>query len=300
MKSPLGRTSARQTSRRHGAVWADSPTHEENHMPHKDPKIRRAFERERHRRRTAERQALGLCPKCGHGPPAPGRSLCESCLERGRKSEQARYARRKLEGATYGGRCPESRRRMARERNKRRRRERTEAGLCALCGERKPVEGGAVCETCREERRAQERKLYQKRRAGGRCGRCGGQVFAGASTCASCAATEVKRRPRKNAASRARYRDRRARDACVDCGKASDGASRCAPCARRSWHSSGEHRGMPLFPPRYTVVELATGVEHGPLDSWEEVAMCLAFAKLSREEVEVVEDSSWMATLTGR
>ena len=55
---------------------------------------------------------------------------------------------------------------------------------------------------------------------------------------------------------------------------------------------------MPVHPPRYTVVELATGAEHGPLDSWEEVAICLAFERLSRDEIEVVEESSWMATLT--
>ena len=46
------------------------------------------------------------------------------------------------------------------------------------------------------------------------------------------------------------------------------------------------------------MVELATGEEHGPLDSWEEVAMCLAFEKLSREEVEVIEDNCMMATIT--
>ena len=56
---------------------------------------------------------------------------------------------------------------------------------------------------------------------------------------------------------------------------------------------------MPVYPPLLTVVELATGIEHGPLDSWEEVAMCLAFSKLSRDEVEVVTDSPVMATLTG-
>ncbi len=56
---------------------------------------------------------------------------------------------------------------------------------------------------------------------------------------------------------------------------------------------------MPVYPPRYTVVELATGEEHGPWDSWEEVAMCLAFSKLSRDEVEVVTDSPVVATLTG-
>ncbi len=66
----------------------------------------------------------------------------------------------------------------------------------------------------------------------------------------------------------------------------------------RSYLSSGEHKGMPVHPPHYTVVELATGIEHGPLDSWEEVAMCLAFKRLTREEVEVVEDICVMAKLT--
>ena len=267
-------------------------------MPYKDPKIRRERERERHRRRTAERKEMGLCPKCGRRNPAPERSLCAICLDRGRKSEQARYIRRKAAGDPYGGRNPESRRRMARERTRKRRRERTEAGLCVRCGELASAEGSVVCEACREARRAEEKKLYEKRRSRGLCGRCGGAVTGKALTCASCAARDSKRRPRKNAASRARYRDRRARNACVDCGQDSNGASRCAPCARRSWHSSGVHRGMPVHPPRYTLVELATGVEHGPLDSWEEVAMCLAFAKLSREEVEVVEDISVMAKLT--
>ena len=267
-------------------------------MPYKDPKIRRERERERHRRRTAERKEMGLCPKCGRRNPAPGRSLCAICLDRGRKTEQARYIKNKAEGATYGGRCPESRRRMARERTRKRRRERAEAGLCAHCGERKPVKGGAVCEICREARRTEEKKLYKKRRSRGLCGRCGAEVIDNASTCASCAKRDLKRRPRKNAASRKRYHGRRALGRCVDCSAPSHGASRCAPCAKRSWHSAGEHRGMPVHPPRFTIVELATGIEHGPLDSWEEVAMCLAFAKLSREEVEVVEDISVMAKLT--
>ena len=267
-------------------------------MPYKDPEEGRRKERERHRRRAAERRALGMCPKCGKHPPAPGRSMCESCLEKGRKAERARYARGKAGGTPYGGRDPESRRRMARERSKRRRRERVEAGLCTACGERPPVEGGTVCETCREARRAEERKLYAARRAKGLCGRCGRPTFAGAAQCGPCAALEEGRATKKNAASRARYAKRRARRLCVDCGRPAGLAARCEPCARRSWHSSGEHKGMPVYPPRYTVVELATGEEHGPWDSWEEVAMCLAFEKLSREEVEIIEDASVMATLS--
>ena len=53
---------------------------------------------------------------------------------------------------------------------------------------------------------------------------------------------------------------------CSDCGAPSQGASRCPPCARRSWARSGEHRGLPVLPPRYTVIEIATGVNHGYLE----------------------------------
>ena len=85
-------------------------------MPHKDPEARRKYERERHRRRVEERRAMGLCIKCGKDRPAPGRSLCKACLERSRAAERARYARSKVAGESYGGRKPESRRRMARVR----------------------------------------------------------------------------------------------------------------------------------------------------------------------------------------
>ncbi|MYA95028.1 MAG: hypothetical protein F4X91_01275 [Nitrospinae bacterium] len=263
-------------------------------MPYKDPEKGRQKERERHRKRAAARRAQGLCVKCGKHPPTQDRSLCEACGERGRAAERERYARRKAAGDPYGGRNPESRRRMARERNRKRRRERKEAGLCTNCGARPPVQDGTVCEACREARRAEERKLYAERRAKGLCGRCGGPTFAGAAQCGPCAALEEGRAPKKNAASRKRYADRRAKRLCVDCARPAGFAARCEPCARRSWHSSGEHKGMPLYPPRYTVVELATGAEHGPWDSWEEVAMCLAFEKLSRDEVEILEDTSVM------
>ncbi len=71
------------------------------------------------------------------------------------------------------------------------------------------------------------------------------------------------------------------------------------PCAHRSWVRSAEHRGLPIIPPRYTVIETATGEDHGTWDSWEEVAMCLAFARLSHEQVEIISEVSVMASLTG-
>ena len=46
------------------------------------------------------------------------------------------------------------------------------------------------------------------------------------------------------------------------------------------------------------MIELATGEDHGTYDSEAEVAACLAFSKLSWEQVEVVSDISPMAVLT--
>ena len=142
---------------------------------------------------------------------------------------------------------------------------------------------GAACEPCRDARRAGERRQWAARRAGGLWGRCGEATFDGA-------ALEAGRHRRKNAASRKRYARRRARGECTDCGAPSQGAARCEPCARRSYEHSDRFRGLPPFPPSYTVIETATGEDHGTFESLAEVAACLAFARLSPDEVEIVSD----------
>ena len=261
---------------------------------YRNPEKERARDRERSRRRTAERLARGLCPKCGKAPLAPDRTLCRHCVEKRRAAERARYAKGKAAGKLYGGRDPKERRRNARGRTRRRYDARREAGLCTRCGLRPPVEGGAACEPCRDARRAGERRQWAARRAGGLCGRCGETAFDGASRCGRCAALEAGGHRRKNAASRKRYAARRARGLCTDCGRPSRGAARCDPCARRSYERSGRFCGLPLWPARYTVIEIATGEEHGTFESPSEVAACLAFAKLSIDQVEVLGDVSPM------
>ena len=141
-------------------------------------------------------------------------------------------------------------------------------------------------------RRDREREQYATRRTAGLCGRCGTPAPSDAACCARCARSAAKRsrKKAKNARSRQRYGRRRARRLCIDCAAPSQGASRCPPCARRSWARSGEHRGLPVLPPRVTVIEIATGVNHGTWDRWEDVVVCLAFAKLSRDQVELIPD----------
>ena len=47
--------------------------------------------------------------------------------------------------------------------------------------------------------------------------------------------------------------------------------------------------------PHYTVVEIATGVEHRAFESLAEVVASLAFARLAPDDVEIVCDASPMA-----
>ena len=267
-------------------------------MAYRNPEEGRARDRERSRWRTAERIAQGLCVNCGKAPPEPERRLCTPCAGKRRAAERARYAKAKAAGKLYGGRDPEKRRRNARGTAKRRYDARREAGLCTRCGLHPPVEGHTACEPCRDARRAGERQQWATRRAGGLCGRCGEATFDGAARCGRCAALEAGRHRRKNAASRKRYARRRARGLCTDCGQPSRGAARCEPCARRSHERSGHFRGIPTWPARYTVIELATGEDHGTYDSEAEVAACLAFAKLSFDQVEVLGDVSPMQRST--
>ena len=104
---------------------------------------------------------------------------------------------------------------------------------------------------------------------------------------------------RKNAASRQMYSERRAKGLCTACGAPSQGASRCAHCSEKSYHGSAYFRGIPVWYPTWTAIELDAGREHGPFDSSEEVARCLAFEKLDRGQVELVSNAPVTTSLAG-
>ena len=268
--------------------------------PRRDPARARAYERERSRKERAARQAEGTCTRCGKYPAAAGRASCQPCLEKRRASDRAKYAAGKAAGLPYGGSNIEAKRRAARAKSKRRQKARREAGLCIRCGKRAPVEGGTTCRPCREKRQAAERRQYHERRAEGLCARCGGPVLDGLSRCGPCAVIEEASKcpERKNARSRKLYAERRSRGLCTSCGAPSQGASRCGPCAERSYHGSDHFRGIPVWDRSFTIIELETGRELGTFDSEADVAFCLAFEKLSRDQVEVVSDASPMSSFT--
>ena len=269
--------------------------------PRRDPARAKEYERERARCETAKRAARGSCARCGKHPAAPARKSCGPCLEKRRADDRARYAAGKAAGLPYGGADPEAKRRAGRAKSKRRQKERVEAGFCIRCGKRPPVDGGTTCRPCRDRRQAAEKQKYFERKAARCCTRCGGPAFDGLSRCAPCNAIEqAGRNPdRKNRRNRKLYAMRRVRGLCTSCGAPSHGASRCPPCAERSYHGSQHFSGIPVWDPTWTVIELETGREHGPFDDPADVALCLAFEKLDRNRVEVLCDAPVTASLTG-
>ena len=70
----------------------------------------------------------------------------------------------------------------------------------------------------------------------------------------------------------------------------------CGPCRDRQ--RAYGYRGMPDLPSRYTVIEIATGTDHGTWETLQEVAGALAYAKLTLEDVEIVTDDAPMAAFT--
>ena len=231
---------------------------------------------------------------CGAGPPPVRAVRRETSRGRPGAHEAAR-----AEGKLYGGRDPDAKRRSARAGSRKRDTARRDAGLCPRCGRRPPVEGGATCGPCREVRQVVERERYAARRAAGLCVRCGGTVLDGDARCGPCAVLEEERRSpeRKNAAARRRYAERRAAGRCTDCGEPSQGASRCEPCARRSYERSDHFRGMPLWPPSFALFLRETDECLATFDDEMEAVAWLAFEKLDRNAVEIVADRSPLATL---
>ena len=261
----------------------------------RDLETKRRSDRERSRRRSEARRAAGVCVRCGNAPPAEGRATCEPCREDRRQAKRDRNAERRAAGLcvqcatpTPGGKAycdpcaavREERRQRnpgtRREAGRRRYAERRARGDCPKCG--KPANRAAECPACREAARAR----YDARRAAGVCVKCKTPTHGGTAYCAAWLVAKEERRDREAeyATKRARYAERRARDRCVQCGAPSPGEARCEPCSRRHRESSGAFRGIPIWDPTWTVIEIATGEDLGTYDSEADVALCLAFANL--------------------
>ena len=266
----------------------------------RNPEARKA-EYRRARQRAQDRLARGLCAKCGLHEHEPDRRLWTACGEQARRAERKRYREARAAGLKYGHQSRVAKRRQARVRSRKRRQARREAQVCVRCGRHAPVDGGASCEQCLITRRAADKAIYSSRRSAGQCVRCGTATFQGEPLCGPCAVLDARRQPARNAATRRRYDDRRARHVCTHCGKApSFGASRCEACARKAYTRSEHVRGLPAYDVEFTVVHAGTLETLGDFDSWEDVVLCLSFAGLSFEEVDILTEHAPMRpVLTG-
>ena len=222
-------------------------------MAHRDIKVQRRKDRERFHRRTAERTAAGLCPKCGKTEPLPERRLCAGCAEKQNRASRARDARLRAEGKP---RRDMAARQYERARTRRQTAERHAAGRCVRCGQAPAMPQRTMCAGCLDKQRAADRARYQAGKATGKlyggagvemkrriariasakrrqarldaglCTRCGHRPPVDSSTtCEPCGEA-------RKAAERRQYEERRAAKLCVKCARpAFDGESRCAVCA---------------------------------------------------------------------
>ena len=266
----------------------------------RDPEARKG-EYRRARQRAGDRLARGLCGKCGRFPHEPDRRLCKTCGKKRRAAERERYRRARQAGLKYGRKSPHGKRRQARIRSRKRRQARRDANVCVRCARHRPVPGGASCEDCLIARRAAENAIYSARRSAGRCVRCNTTTFEGVPLCGPCTVIDARRQPGRNAAARRRYRQRLSRQICTHCGQApSFGASRCERCARKAYARSEHVRGLPVYGSEFTVFHAGTRELLGVFEHWEDVVLCLSFAGLSFDEVEVLQAHAPMrAMLTG-
>ena len=208
-------------------------------MAYRDPAVRRRRDRARFRKRTAERVAQGLCPRCGDGPPAPERSVCDPCAEKRNKASRVRDARLRAEGRPR--RDPAKARACERKRSRRETAARIAEGTCTRCGKAPAAPGRVSCEPCLEKRRADDRARYARGQGSGEALR---RREPGSQT-ARAARTESKRSARR----------RGARPACASAAagirrsRAGRPARRAATSARRRNGSNMTNGGPPVSAP---------------------------------------------------
>ena len=210
------------------------------------------------------------CRTCRTAPARPDRTQCTACARRSADRALARYHAM------------------------------VAAGRCAACGGERGA-GRAdrtLCRACTVKQRPKARRTamrcYHRRKEAGLCVTCGTVApEPGRTGCRACMNADNRRR-------KGIVNLRRAEGLCVRCAAPTAGTRTCETCAARDRHSAAKHGSLPVWEPRFIVVELATGARHGPWESAEEIALCLAFAKLSRHDVEIIADTAPAQAFLGR
>lgn len=125
-------------------------------------------------------KSLGICVACGQNSAWKGHVYCLEC--RFKNNERCRKS--------YYKNIDKIRARKS-ESDKKLRQKRIDAGLCAVCGKRKPVEGLKYCDVCRKKINARDNQRRDLKREvpvflygdGKHCSRCGKPVLEGSKLC---------------------------------------------------------------------------------------------------------------------
>ena len=150
-----------------------------------------------------------------------------------------------------------------------------------------------MCEPCHVARRDREREQYAARRIAGLCGRCGTPAPSDAAYCDRCARSAAKRsrKKAKNARSRQRYVQAASTKALYRLCRTVPGRVPVSPVRPPVLGAFGRaSRSAGSAASSYGHRDRLGEVNHGTWDRWEDVVVCLAFAKLSRDQVELIPD----------
>ena len=171
-------------------------------MPYADSERRRELDRQRTRRRTDERVALGLCLRCGRQAPAPGHAVCKPCAEKRRIADRIRAAKRRAAGIRRirDPKAKQAEYQCARARAAKR----VEQGLCSKCGRHPHEPERRLCADCGERQRRRDRERYARARDTGAL--YGGKPVA-----------SKRRHARRRTGQR--LRARRSAGLCIRCGR---------------------------------------------------------------------------------
>ena len=163
---------------------------------------------------------IGKCPRCGGANPvAPGRPLCVECQIKHDTEQTNRRNRWRAEGR------------------------------CTRCGGETDPDH-VQCAKCREEMKGIRNRAAKKWRDGlreeGRCTRCGIRFAEyGHSHCSICLKRHKESQFRYDPGGKkhaARRQARRDAGLCIDCGKPTDGHSRCPRCIELQRDRTRKHK----------------------------------------------------------
>ena len=199
-----------------------------------------------------------ICSKCRKRPVRPGKKTCEDCAAKERTRKKALYDNAKanglcvrcyrepaLPGQNYCAGCAEKAQQSWAEKNRRKYRQRKQAGLCTRCGA--PAKAGqSRCPICAKADNATTKENRQFYKEHGICTVCHSRPsIPGLTRCVDCTLRDVdaramqtptaEQRERQAATSRARYQALKDAGLCVVCGQrcAADGHALCLDCSTR-------------------------------------------------------------------